>query len=291
MKMTSRLRELLKQDEIIVAPGAPNAMIAKLIERAGFPVVYVSGAGVANTQLGIADVGLVTMTEIVNQIKYITNAVNVPVIADADTGYGNALNVIRTVREFEQAGAVAIQLEDQVAPKKCGHFEGKLLVSLEEMVGKIKTVDTRIDEDFVIIARTDARAVSSFEEAIERSNAYLEAGADMIFLEAPQSKSELEEAAKRINAPLVANMVENGKTPIIPKEELESMGYKMVLYANMAMRVGVKAMEESLAYLKRHGNSDGIDMITMKERNEITDLNKFKQLELKYLDLLEKTTK
>lgn len=282
--MTSRFKELLKKDEIILAPGAPNALIAKLIERAGFPVVYVSGAGIANTQLGIADVGLVTMTEVVNQVKYICNAVNIPVIADADTGYGNALNVIRTVREFEQAGAAGIQIEDQVAPKKCGHFEGKLLVSLEEMVGKIKAAaDARTDKDFVIIARTDARAVSSFEEAIERSKAYLKAGADMIFLEAPQSRSELAEAAKRINAPLVANMVEDGKTPIIPKEELESMGYKMALYANMAMRVGVKAMENSLTYLKREGISEGLDMITMKERNELTELDKFKELELEYL--------
>lgn len=286
--MTSKFRELLKSDEIIIAPGAPNALIAKLVERAGFPVIYVSGAGIANTQLGIADVGLVTMTEVVNQVKYICNAVNIPVIADADTGYGNALNMIRTVREFEQAGAAGIQIEDQVAPKKCGHFEGKQLVSLEEMVGKIRAaVDARVDPDFVIIARTDARAVSSLEEAITRSDAYLEAGADMIFLEAPQSRDELKEVAKRIDAPLVANMVEHGKTPIISKEDLESMGYKLVLYANMAMRVGVKAMEKSLEHLRKEGTSDGLDMITMKERNEITELDYFKGLESKYLNIPE----
>jgi 2,3-dimethylmalate lyase len=288
MKMTSRFRELLKNNEIIIAPGAPNALMARLVERAGFPVIYASGAGIANMQFGFADVGLVTMTEVVNQVKNIANAVNIPVIADADTGYGNALNVIRTVREFEQAGAAAIQLEDQIAPKKCGHFEGKQIVSLEEMVGKIKAAaDARRDKDFVIIARTDARAVSSFEEAIHRSKAYKEAGADMIFLEAPQSKSELEEAAKRINAPLVANMVENGKTPIQSAGVLEEMGYKLVLYANMGMRVSIQAMQGALMHLKDHGSSNGLEdrMITMKERNALTDLSYYQDLEKNYLTL------
>lgn len=284
--MTTVLRNLLKEDSIIIAPGTPNAITARLIENAGFKVVYVTGAGIANTQLGVADVGLVTMSEMVNQIRYITNAVNIPVIADADTGYGNALNMERTVREFEQAGVAGIQIEDQVTPKRCGHFEGKQIVSTIEMVNKIKVcADTRKDEDLVIIARTDARAVLSLQEAIERANTYAEAGADMIFVEAPQSREELQEIANNVKVPLVANMVEHGKTPILPAQTLKDMGYKLVLYANMPMRISIKGMQEALQYLNENGSSIGIEnrMITMKERNALTRLKYYQELENKYL--------
>lgn len=286
MSSAARLRSLISQDRLIVAPGAPNALTAVLIEEAGFPVVYVSGAGVSNTQLGVADVGLVSLRELVDQVRYVTAAVEVPVVADADTGFGNALNVARTVQELERAGAAGLHLEDQVTPKRCGHFEGKQIVSKVEMVNKVRAaVDARRDEDFVIIARTDARAVTDLEDAIERALAYREAGADMIFLEAPQTTEELEMVAKEVPGPLVANMVEDGKTPLQPAEVLEKMGYRLVIYANLAMRAAVFAMQQVLSHLAKHGDSTGVRdrIITMEERNRITNLAHYRKMEERYL--------
>jgi methylisocitrate lyase len=277
---------LIYQDRLIIAPGAPNALTAILIEEAGFPVVYVSGAGVSNTQLGVADVGLVSLRELVDQVRYVTAAVEVPVVADADTGFGNALNVVRTVEELERAGAAGLHLEDQVTPKRCGHFEGKQIVSKTEMVNKIRAaVEARRDEDFVIIARTDARAVTDLEDAIERALAYREAGADMIFVEAPQTTEELEVVAKEVPGPLVANMVEDGKTPLQPAETLEQMGYRLVIYANLAMRAAVFAMQQVLSHLAEHGDSTGVRdrIITMEERNRITNLPHYRKMEERYL--------
>lgn len=282
----ARLRELISQDRLLIAPGAPNALTAILIEEAGFPVVYVSGAGVSNTQLGAADVGLVTLRELTDQVGYITEAVDVPVIADADTGFGNALNVARTVRELEKAGAAGLHIEDQVTPKRCGHFEGKQIVSEAEMANKVRAaVDARRDEEFVIIARTDARAVTGLDDAIQRALAYRDAGADMIFVEAPRTTEELETVAERVPGPLVANMVEGGKTPPQTADALEGMGYRLVLYANLAMRSAVFAMQHALSHLARHGDSEGVEdrIITMQERNRITNLGRYRKMEERYL--------
>lgn len=292
MKPTAQLRKLLERNELLIAPGAPNAITARLIQNAGFPVVYVSGAGISNTQMGLADMGLLTMSEMVSQIRYITNIVQIPVIADADTGYGNAINMQRTMREYENAGVAAIQIEDQVTPKRCGHFEGKQIVTKDEMVGKIKAaLDARVDSDLVIIARTDARQTDGLQEAIERSQAYVEAGADMIFLEAPESSKELELITKHVKAPLVANMVEDGKTPILSAQALQDMGFKLVIYANMANRISIKAIQAGLEHLRNNGSSIGLEdrMITMKERGELTDLPRLQELEQKYLYLLNLT--
>lgn len=286
MSGAARLRALISEDRLLIAPGAPNALTAILIEEAGFPVVYVSGAGVSNTQLGAADVGLVSLRELVDQIRYITAAVGVPVVADADTGFGNALNVMRTVQELERAGAAGLHLEDQVTPKRCGHFEGKQIVSKTEMVNKVRAaLEARRNEDFVIIARTDARAVTSLEDAIDRALAYWEAGADMIFVEAPRSTEELETIAREVPGPLVANMVEGGKTPPQPAEDLEKMGYRMVIYANLAMRAAVFSMQQALAHLAHNGDSAGVSdrIITMEERNRITNLAHYRKTEERYL--------
>lgn len=286
MSGAARLRALISEDRLLIAPGAPNALTAILIEEAGFPVVYVSGAGVSNTQLGAADVGLVSLRELVDQVRYITAAVEVPVVADADTGFGNALNVVRTVQELETAGAAGLQLEDQVTPKRCGHFEGKQIVSKTEMVDKVRAaVEARQDEDFVIIARTDARAVTSLEDAIDRALAYREAGADMIFVEAPRTVEELETVAREVPGPLVANMVEGGKTPPQPAAVLETMGYRMVIYANLAMRAAMLSMQQVLAHLADHGDSAGVTdrIVSMEERNRITNLAEYQKKEERYL--------
>jgi len=285
MKKTEKLRQLFSQPEIIIAPGAYDALTAKLIEQAGFKVVYVTGAGVSNTQLGKPDVGLICMEEMLSQVRKIVSATTVPVIADADTGYGNAINVMRTVKEFERAGVAAIQLEDQVFPKRCGHFAGKMVVSKAEMVNKIQAaVEAKEDDDFFIIARTDARAIYGLEEAIERAKAYIEAGADATFVEAPRSIEELRKIPYSINAPQVANMVEGGLTPLVTAEELQKMGFKMVIYANCVMRAGVKAIINTLHYLKKHGTTKGIldNLISMDERNRITGLPEIQVLEKKY---------
>ena len=286
MSSAARLRELITQERLLIAPGAPNALTAILIEEAGFPVVYVSGAGVSNTQLGVADVGLVSLRELVDQVRYVTAAVEVPVISDADTGFGNAINVTRTVQELERAGAAGLHLEDQVTPKRCGHFEGKQIVSKTEMANKVRAaVEARRDDDFVIIARTDARAITGLEDAIERALAYREAGADMIFMEAPQTTEELETVARQVPGPLVANMVEDGKTPLQTAEALEKMGYRLVLYANLAMRAAVFAMQGVLSHLAERGDSMGTRdrIITMEERNRITNLARYEKMDQRYL--------
>jgi len=278
-------RSLLRKGKIIVAPGATDAWVAKIIEGAGFKTVYVTGAGVANTLIGIPDLGLVTMTEMVEKASSITDSVSVPVISDADTGYGNALNVRRTVQEFERAGVAGIHIEDQVFPKKCGHFQGKSVIPCEEMVKKIEAaIDARKDPDFVIIARTDSRSVEGIHKAIDRGRAYAKAGADMVFVEAPQSRRELELIAKSIDVPLVANMVEGGKTPLVRAEELERMGYGMVLWANLALRVAAKALQDAMSVLKREGTSESIidRMITWDERQRIVGLPEFQKLDKKY---------
>lgn len=249
-----RLRELVA-DHLVQLPGAFNALVARAIERAGFEAIYVSGAGLANAVFGLPDVGLVTLTEAVAHTKAICAAVNIPVVVDGDTGFGEAMNVARAVCEFEAAGASAIHLEDQVLPKRCGHLDGKALITVEAMEEKIRAAcAARRDPDFMIIARTDARGVTSFADAVERAQRYLAAGADAIFPEAMLSADELAEFARQVPAPLLANMTEFGKTPLLTLSELRRLGYRMVIYPQTALRTALGAITAMLADLKHDGD-------------------------------------
>ena len=270
-----------------MAPGAHNAFTAKIIEQTGgFQAVYMTGSGAAMSLIGEPDIGLLTMTEMVTQARNLASAVSLPLIADADTGYGNAINVVRTVREYERAGVAAIHIEDQITPKKCGHFEGKQVVSQSEMVGKIRAaVDAREDPDFVLIARTDARAVLGLEEAIKRARVYMGAGADAIFVEAPQSLEELNIIAQSINAPLLVNMDEGTKTPLLTVRELEEMGYKIVIFPRSAPCAAAKTIQELMQLLKETGTTQGFSdrIVTFEGRNLINGLAKYKEMERNYL--------
>ena len=290
MRPSSNLKGVLRRPGIILVPGAFNAFLAKLVENFGFPAVYVSGSGTSMTLLGRPDVGLLTLNEMVMNVKYICNTIDLPVISDADTGYGSAVNVTRTVREFIQAGAAAIHIEDQEFPKKCGHYSGKTLITAEEMVGKIKAaVDTRekYDPDFVIIARTDARGASKggFEEAIRRARMYEEAGADMIFADGLASDEELAALPRKIKGPAMANMVEGGLTPLHSSKELQKLGYKLVIFPNSLVRLMQKASSELLSSLKATGTTNAfIEKMTLfPVPHELVVLSEYKKLEKKYL--------
>lgn len=253
-----RLRELLAGPGIVVAPGAYDALTARLVEAAGFPAVYLSGAGVSYSMLARRDVGLVTMTEMVQRLAWIAHAVQVPVIADADTGYGGPDNVRRTVREYERAGAAALQIEDQDFPKRCGHLEGKRVVPVEEMVARLEiALEARQSADTVIIARTDARSVEGWDAALERAARYAEAGADVIFVEAPLSEEELAQIPRAVPKPVMANMVEGGKTPLVPTEKLAEMGFRLVIYPNSLTRLLVGSGQRLLADLREQGTTAG----------------------------------
>ncbi|KKM10117.1 carboxyvinyl-carboxyphosphonate phosphorylmutase [Clostridiales bacterium PH28_bin88] len=285
MRQTSRLRKLLSQKDIIIAPGAADALVARIIEKAGFNALYLTGAGVSYTTLGLPDVGLITMTEMVTRAENICSVVNLPVIADGDTGYGNALNVSRTVRAYERAGVAAIQLEDQVFPKHCGHMAGKQLISRQEMVGKIKAaLDARTDHDFVVIARTDARGVTGLADALERAQAYEEAGADVIFVEAPESVEEMRRITSAVQLPTLANMVEGGKTPLLSASELQNIGYKIVIFPNTAIRSLIKTVTEVMQELHATGTTKGLlnRMLTFNELNALLGLNRVREQEQRY---------
>src|SRR5699024_562220 len=231
MKKTKYIRELIEQDEILVLPGGGTPLVGIIAEKIGFKSVYMSGYGASAFQLGYPDIGLMTMSESLTQAKNMAGATNLPLISDIDTGYGNAINVKRTVKEYELAGISGVQIEDQDFPKKCGHMEEKKLISSEEMVGKIKAaVDAKTDQDFVIIARTDARTVIGFEESIKRANLYAEAGADVIFVESPLNEEEVRKIPSLVNAPVMINMSEGAKTPLFDNHELQEMGYKIVVW-------------------------------------------------------------
>jgi methylisocitrate lyase len=287
MTAISELRRLLKGDDLIIAPGAYDGLTARLVAAAGFSAVYATGAGISNSQLGLADVGLITMSEMLDQVRKMVGAVEVPVIADIDTGYGNAVNLYRTVREFMRAGVAAVQIEDQVIPKKCGHFAGKQLIPFEEAVLKIRAaVEARGDSDLVIIARTDAIAVAGFPEAMRRARAYHEAGADALFVEAPRSKDELAEIGRSLPGVKIANIVEGGLTPIVPAKDLAAMGFRLAIYANLVLRSSVKAIQGSLAHLRATGDSEGIlgNMITMEERARVTQKEHLDSLEKRFVN-------
>ncbi|GEL77100.1 isocitrate lyase/PEP mutase family protein [Tenuibacillus multivorans] len=289
MKRTTKFRELLNQDGIIITPGGYDAMSAKIIEETGFDLMLATGAGISNSQLGIADVGLTSMHEVMASVDHMAQATNIPIIADVDTGFGNAINLIRTVKEFEKIGAAGIQIEDQVSPKKCGHFTGKQVISKEEMVLKVKAaVDAREDDDFIIVARTDARAIYDLDEAISRAKAYAEAGADVTFVEAPQTKEELQRIATELEGiPQMANMVEGGLTPLLSAQELEEMGFKIMICANTALRAAVKNIRSAMQTLyseKSHKNVHDL-ICTWEERQNLFELDRVKGLEKTYLEL------
>jgi carboxyvinyl-carboxyphosphonate phosphorylmutase len=281
----ARLRHLMATHAPVIAPGAANALSARIVADAGFDVVYVSGAGIANWALGVPDLGLTTRQDVVTEVARICRAVDVPVIADADTGYGNALNVYRTVEEFERAGVAAIQLEDQVDPKRCGHFEGKAVISASEMEAKLHAaLDARRDRDLVIIARTDARATDGLDAAIERGQRYRAAGADAIFVEAPLNEDEMAAIAREIDGPLIANIVEGGKTPVVSRERLHELGFHLVIYANVAARAAMKAMQDVLGVLHAEGSSVNVQdrIVTMAERNRLTGMDTWREFDTKY---------
>jgi len=286
MTVTSRFRELIERDEILPAMGGYDALSATLAEQAGGEVVYMSGSSVSTSVHGYPDVGLTTMTEMVTRARQMANAVDVPVFCDADTGYGNPVNVIRTVEEFESAGVAGIHIEDQTHPKKCGHFNDKGIIDTEEMVQKIvAATDARSDDDFQIIARTDARAVEGFDAAVERSRAYVDAGADVLFFEAPTDRAELEQVGETFeNVPLLANMTEGGKTPLYTAEEFDEMGFDVVLYPATAFKAAAYAMQELFADIAEKGiQKDMMDrLVTWQGRNEITGLDDITELEQKY---------
>ncbi len=271
-QMAKALRQRLNQPGILVMPGAFNAITAKQIQDVGFEGVYLTGAGLINGMTGYPDIGLLTMTEVVQFAGYVASAVDIPVICDADTGYGEGMQVIRTIQEFERAGIAGVHLEDQVAPKRCGHLEGKQVVSIEEMQTRIAAaVQARQNPDFVIIGRVDARAVTDLDDAIARAKAYVEAGADMIFPEAMQSEDEFARFAKAVQVPLLANMTEFGKSPYLSAQDFDALGYKIVIFPMTAFRVMMKAVRDVLVELKETGTQRGF-LDRMQTRQELYQL-------------------
>ena len=280
-----RLRDLLRQRKAVLLPGAANALTARVIEDLGFQAIYVTGAGVTNTYLGMPDIGLIKLSELASHVGAMRDVVGLPLIVDADTGFGNPINVGRTIKLLERRGANAIQLEDQDFPKKCGHFSGKSVIARAEMVQKIHAaVDARNDPDLVIVARTDAIAVNGFDDAMERAAAYIEAGADMTFVEAPRSKEQIADIPKRLGVPQLINIVAGGLTPMIGFDELESMRYSMVLYANAALQASVAGMQKVLGHLKKHGSLDGVadDLASFAERQRLVGKPRYDEFEKKY---------
>ena len=279
-------KERLQHGPIVIAPGCYDAFSVKLVEFVGFEAVYMTGAGVSAGLVGMPDVGLLTMTEMVEQARRISDATGLPIISDADTGYGGPLNVRRTVEQFERTGACAIHLEDQEIPKKCGHLEGKRVISAGRMVDRLKaSLDARPDENFLIIARTDARATHGLDEALDRGRLYAETGADVIFIEAPESVDEVEEIGRRFkDVPLLMNRGGGGKTPALSAAELERMGFQIVIFPGDLQKAAGKAMIEILRILKETGNTDSAQamMMSFEERFEILGLSRFRELESLY---------
>ena len=285
MRSTIQLKSILARREALPFPGAANAMFARVIEELGFEVCYVTGAGIANMHLGAPDIGLTTLTEVAAAVSAIADSVNVPLLVDADTGFGNAVNMVRTVKVLERAGAAGIQIEDQVFPKKCGHFEGKDVVPLDDMLSKIKAaVDARGDQDFQIVARTDSRAIHGLDHAIERAQKFVEAGADATFVEAPVSVEEMARIGREIPVPQIANIVFGGKTPDPGREALAKMGFAGVLYANAALQAALRASYEVLSALKRDGSLAQVAdrLATFQERQAAVAKPRWDALEARY---------
>ena len=281
----TQLRALLAQEGLLTAPGVYDGLSAKIAEAAGVAVLYVSGGAIARS-MGYPDIGLVTLTEMQKRLEEICAITALPLVVDADTGYGNALNVIRTIRAYVRSGAAALHIEDQVEPKRCGHYEGKQVVGVTEMIRKIQAaVEACGDSGLVIIARTDARAVLGLDAAIERGNAYAEAGADMIFVEAPQSVEEIERIALEVKAPLVINMFWGGKTPLVPAGQLAALGYRIMIVPSDLQRAAIRAMQRAAAEIRTHGHTAAMaaDMVSFAEREELIGLAEAQALQHRFL--------
>lgn len=284
-KRNISIGKILERRNATLVPGAPNALFARIIEDLGFEAIYVTGAGIANMQLGAPDIGLTTLNEIAHNVTCIAEAVKIPLIVDADTGFGNTQNCYRSIRLLERSGASAIQLEDQVFPKKCGHFADKAIVPTVEMVNKIKAaVDARLDPEMKIIARTDARGISGINEALDRAAAFVEAGADATFVEAPKNLAELKAIPSSIQAPQVANMVFGGLTPEPGREALASMGYSIVLYANAALQTAIHAVDTTLSSLRDTGSlAECSDLLaSFDKRQAVVQKEKWDEFERKH---------
>jgi 2-methylisocitrate lyase-like PEP mutase family enzyme len=287
MRVTTRLRELLAGPDLIVAPGAYDGLSARLIAQAGFPVVYMTGFGTAASVLGQPDVGLLTMSEMVSRAAALADVIgDLPLIADADTGYGNPINVRRTIREYERAGVAGLHIEDQIWPKKCGHMEGKQVIPLDEMVQKVRAaVDARIDPDFVIIARTDANAVNGLEDALQRGKAYREAGADVLFIEAPRSLEELQAIKQAFpDVPLLFNWADSAKTPPLPLDDIRTLGFKLVIFPVSLLFAATQAMLSLLEVFKQGETSTTFSsrMVTFPQFTAEIGLPEIQELERRY---------
>ncbi|WP_455913130.1 isocitrate lyase/PEP mutase family protein [Pseudomonas syringae] len=281
MKKTTRLRVLLSRGDSVIAPGAYDGLSARLVEIAGFEAVYASGGAIARST-ALPDIGLLSFSEVLERIEKIVDACDLPVIADADTGFGGAANVQRTVRAFEKAGVAGLHIEDQSFPKRCGHLDDKALIDVAEMCSKIRIARQALrDPDLVIIARTDAIAVEGFEAALNRAQRYVEAGADMIFVEAPQTTEQIREIAMRVPGHKLMNMFYGGKTPLMPIEELTSLGYQLVIIPSDLQRASIHAMQRTLAEIKRTGDSGALakHLTTFKEREDIVQTNRYLSLD------------
>jgi 2-methylisocitrate lyase-like PEP mutase family enzyme len=284
MRPTTRLRQLLARPGAIMAPGVADALNAKLVARHGFDAIYMTGAGTSAVRLGMPDVGLLTMSEMVDNAGRIAESSGLPLVADADNGYGGVLNVRRTIQAYERAGVAAVHIEDQVMPKRCGHLMGKQLVPAAEMTAKIRAaVDARTDADFVVIARTDAVAVEGFDAALERAERYREAGADVLFVEAPNAE-QLPKIAPRLKAPLLYNMATSGKTPFLGRDEIERLGFKLIIYPNWVMLAAIRAANQVLATLKETGTIAGVanEVPTFKEFFDLLGMPDVQALEASY---------
>jgi 2-methylisocitrate lyase-like PEP mutase family enzyme len=279
-----RFRERVERREALLIPGAANALAARVIEDLGFEAVYLSGAGLANTFLGLPDLGFVDLSQLAAHTAAIRDATELPIVVDADTGFGNALNVRHTIRTLERAGASAVQIEDQVSPKRCGHFSGKDVIALDEALGKVKAaVDARSDPNLLVLARTDARAVHGFDAAIDRAAAMIDAGADITFVEAPEGIDEIRAIPRKLAAPQLVNMVIGGKTPIVDFSELSRMGFALVLYANAALQGAVFGMQQALSRLKETGRLDETAPVAVfAERQRLVRKGLYDQLEARY---------
>jgi 2-methylisocitrate lyase-like PEP mutase family enzyme len=281
VRASTALRRLLDGDDVVIAPGVYDGLSARLAGRAGFPAVYATGGGIARS-MGYPDLGLLGLGEVLDRLRQIVHHARVPVIADADTGYGNALNVRRTVREFAQAGVAALHLEDQTFPKRCGHLDDKSVVPVAEMVGKVRAArDAASDTDLVLIARTDAIAVEGLDAAIERARAYAAAGADVVFVEAPTTEAQIETIARRLPMPKLLNMFEGGKTPFVPPARLRALGYRIVIIPSDLQRAAIHAMQDVLAAIRRDGSSRGLAdrMVSFAEREAIVGTAEYLELD------------
>ena len=285
MKPTTRLRQLLREPGIIAAPGAYDCLTAKIIESEGFPAIYMTGSGTAASRIGQADLGLTTQTEMVANAANIVSIVDVPVIADADTGYGGILNIHRTVREYERAGVAALHIEDQDVPKRCGHLDDKEVIGGDDMALKIRAaVDARTDDDLVIIVRTDALAVTGMDDTLARCEKYVRAGADVLFVEAVRTSEEIELITSNFDVPLLYNFVEKGKSPLIPAAELERLGFKIVIYPGSAMFTVCKVIADVMREIKERGTTERLmdNMVSPVEFFETVGLSELLALDARF---------